>query len=50
VLKIVGEPFTEEYYGIAVQKGNAELLALINQGLASVRAVGRARASSRTSG
>lgn len=37
-LKIVGEPFTEELYGIAVQKGNAELLALINRGLEAVLA------------
>ena len=35
-LMIVGEPFTDEYYGIAVQKGNAELLALINTGLEAV--------------
>ena len=33
VLKIVGVPFTEEYYGIAVKKGNTELLGLINKGL-----------------
>ncbi|MFW6313773.1 MAG: basic amino acid ABC transporter substrate-binding protein [Spirochaetota bacterium] len=39
-LKIVGEPFTEEFYGIAVQKGNDELLALINAGLAEVTASG----------
>lgn len=32
-LKIVGEPFTEELYGIAVKKGNADSLALINKGL-----------------
>jgi len=36
VLKIVGQPFTEEYYGIAVKKGNSELLGLINKGLASI--------------
>lgn len=35
-LMIVGEPFTEEYYGIAVQKGNDEVLALINEGLEAV--------------
>lgn len=33
VLKIVGEPFTEEFYGVAVQKGNTELLEMINEGL-----------------
>ena len=35
-LKIVGEPFTDEYYGIAVKKGNTELMAKINKGLKSV--------------
>lgn len=33
VLKIVGDPFTEEFYGIAVRKGNDEVLDLINSGL-----------------
>lgn len=36
-LKIVGEPFTDEYYGIVVQKGNDELLQMINDGLAAVQ-------------
>jgi len=36
-LKIVGESFTEEYYGILVQKGNSDLLAKINEGLAAVQ-------------
>lgn len=35
-LKIVGEPFTDEYYGIAVKKGNKEVLDLINAGLKKV--------------
>jgi polar amino acid transport system substrate-binding protein len=35
-LKIVGEPFTDEYYGIAVNKGNTDVLALINKGLDGV--------------
>lgn len=35
-LKIVGEPFTDEYYGIAVKKGNSEILDLINKGLDEV--------------
>ena len=35
-LKIVGEPFTEEYYGICVQKGNTEVLDAINAGLDKV--------------
>lgn len=39
-LRIVGEPFTEEFYGIAVNKGNAEVLALINEGLDAVQAEG----------
>jgi len=36
-LKIVGDSFTEEYYGIMVQKGDEELLSLINKGLAAVQ-------------
>ncbi len=39
-LKIVGEAFTDEYYGILVQKGNTELLNKINEGLAAVQAEG----------
>lgn len=35
-LKIVGEPFTEEYYGIAVKKGNTKILDAINNGLEKV--------------
>jgi len=35
-LMIVGEPFTEEYYGIAVQKGNTKVLEAINRGLDKV--------------
>ena len=35
-LKIVGEPFTEEFYGIAIRKGNTELLNKINAGLKKV--------------
>ncbi len=33
VLQIVGEPFTEEFYGVAVREGNAAVLELINAGL-----------------
>lgn len=33
LLQIVGQPFTEELYGIAVTEGNDEVLALINAGL-----------------
>jgi len=36
-LKIVGESFTDEYYGIMVQKGDQELLDLINKGLKAVQ-------------
>jgi polar amino acid transport system substrate-binding protein len=39
-LQIVGESFTEEYYGILVQKGNTELLDKINQGLRAVQQEG----------
>jgi polar amino acid transport system substrate-binding protein len=35
-LKIVGEPFTDEWYGIAVKKGNTKVLEAINRGLAGV--------------
>jgi polar amino acid transport system substrate-binding protein len=35
-LKIVGEPFTEEYYGICVPKGNTQVLDAINAGLDKV--------------
>ena len=38
--KIVGEPFTEEHYGIVVKKGNKELLDLINKGISAVQAKG----------
>ena len=35
-LRIVGAPFTAEYYGIAVKKGDAKALDLINKGLAAI--------------
>ena len=35
-LKIVGQPFTEEYYGVAVKKGNSKVLEAINKGLKKV--------------
>lgn len=35
-LKIVGSPLTQEYYGIAVKKGNTKLLDKINKGLTEV--------------
>ena len=38
---MVNDPaFVPEQYGIAVRKGNAELLAKVNQGLAAIRADG----------
>lgn len=39
-LKMVGKPFTEEYFGIAVKKGNTEVLEMINKGLRAVRESG----------
>jgi polar amino acid transport system substrate-binding protein len=35
-LVIAGEPFTEEFFGIAVKKGNTEVLDLLNKGLKAV--------------
>ncbi|MBA7681350.1 L-cystine-binding protein FliY [subsurface metagenome] len=35
-LKIVGKPFADEYYGVAVQKGNTRVLEAINRGLKKV--------------
>jgi polar amino acid transport system substrate-binding protein len=35
-LKIVGQPFTEEYYGVAVKKGNTKVLDVINAGLKKI--------------
>jgi len=39
-LKIVGEPFSPENYGIAVAKNKPELLAKINAGLQAVKSEG----------
>jgi ABC-type transport system substrate-binding protein len=39
-LKVVGDPFTDELYGIAVIKDRPEVLAAINTGLATVRGDG----------
>jgi polar amino acid transport system substrate-binding protein len=39
-LMIVGEPFTDEFYGIAVNKGNTEVIEAINAGLAKVLGTG----------
>jgi len=35
--KIVGKPFTREAYGIVVKKGNKDLVAQINKGIAAVK-------------
>jgi polar amino acid transport system substrate-binding protein len=40
-LKIVGEPFTDELYGVAVKKGNQEVLDVINNGLSKVLDAGK---------
>ncbi|TCW61961.1 basic amino acid ABC transporter substrate-binding protein [Treponema sp. J25] len=39
-LKIVGEPFTDEWLGIAVKKGDTRTLELINKGLSIIKANG----------
>ena len=36
-LMIVGAPFTEEFYGVAVKKGNSAVLDLVNKGLAAIQ-------------
>ncbi|MRR07960.1 MAG: transporter substrate-binding domain-containing protein, partial [Deltaproteobacteria bacterium] len=38
--KIVGDPFTQENYGIVVKKGNKELVDLFNKGIKAVKAKG----------
>jgi polar amino acid transport system substrate-binding protein len=40
-LKPAGEPFTNEFYGIAICKNKPELLEKINRGLAAVKAEGQ---------
>lgn len=40
ILKIVGQPFTTEEYGVAVTKGNKAVLDLINSGLNKVKEKG----------
>ncbi len=37
---LVGEPVTDEFYGIAVNKNKPELLKMINEGLAAIKADG----------
>jgi polar amino acid transport system substrate-binding protein len=43
-LKIVGKPFTEEFYGVAVKKGNKKVLDTINKGLQKVLDAGANKA------
>ena len=43
-LKIVGDRFTEEYYGVAVKKGNSKVLDVINAGLKKVLDAGENKA------
>jgi polar amino acid transport system substrate-binding protein len=40
-LMIVGEPFTDEWLGLAVKKGDAKTLAILNDGLAKIKASGK---------
>lgn len=40
-VKIVGEPLTEEFYGIAIKKGNTELLEKVNAALQSLKDSGK---------
>jgi polar amino acid transport system substrate-binding protein len=39
-LMIVGKPFTDEWLGIAVKKGDEKTLKLVNDGLAKIKASG----------
>jgi polar amino acid transport system substrate-binding protein len=43
-LKIVGKPFTDEYYGVAVKKGNKKVLDTLNKGLKKVLDAGENKA------
>ncbi|MBN2046821.1 MAG: basic amino acid ABC transporter substrate-binding protein [Anaerolineaceae bacterium] len=40
-LKVVGEPFTEEYYGFAICKSDTELIEKVNTALASLKDNGK---------
>lgn len=40
-LMIVGVPFTDEWLGLAVNKGNTAVLAILNDGLAKIKASGK---------
>ena len=43
-MKTVGTPFTEEFYGVAVKKGNTKVLDVINAGLKKVLDAGDQKA------
>ncbi|MDD2389361.1 MAG: basic amino acid ABC transporter substrate-binding protein [Desulfobacterales bacterium] len=38
--KIVGKPFTDEYYGVAIKKGNQKIVDLFNKGIREIKAKG----------
>ena len=40
-LQIAGKPFTDEWLGFAVKKGDTETLAILNDGLAKIKASGK---------
>lgn len=40
-LKVVGEPFTQEFYGVVVLRSNKELLSKINESIASLKRSGK---------
>ncbi len=40
-LMIVGKPFTDEWLGLAVKKGDTATLAILNDGLAKIKASGK---------
>jgi polar amino acid transport system substrate-binding protein len=41
IATVISTPGSEEFYGVAVKKGNAEALALINKGIEGVKASGK---------
>lgn len=40
-LQFAGEPFTAEYYGIAVRRGNTELMSKINETIETIKSSGK---------
>lgn len=43
-LKVIGEPFTQEFYGVAVKKGEKELLEEINKTIRRLKQEGKLKA------